>query len=437
MSRANYSISITVINFLLALLPGYLSVSSYIFLSLCLITKYKWAPVIFLNLCFLVLGNEDLFTGLSSFGNLKYLIIFIFIIQSIFYFPRSFINNNHFVYLVLLFFVIFTHSLFFSFFPLYSIIKIGFWFSFVMCFLIFFYKFNVDDKIKIFSSSYFVLLLVVIFSLILNFFPSIGYSLNGEGLQGITNQPQVFGAISGLFSLASLILFFKKNKYLLLFCFLMGVFGVYLSQSRTAFLALCISLFFLLIQVFWDKISLSKIKVFSKNSLKISISFLFIFPFFILFNFEYFIDFLNKRGEGGVTSVGESSRSFFIGRMLNNIDTYGLTGIGLGIPSDFNFSDMSYLPFIDLPISLPVEKGVFYIANIEELGFLFGGLVFLILFIMFKKRFIVNIYASIIVFIFSTNLAENTFFSVGGLGMLFWVFACMAMVYLRRESLIK
>lgn len=36
-----------------------------------------------------------------------------------------------------------------------------------------------------------------------------------------------------------------------------------------------------------------------------------------------------------------------------------------------------------------------------------------------------NIYAPIIFFVLACNIAENTFFSIGGLGMLFWVILCL------------
>jgi len=72
------AIFISLISFILAILPGGLAASSYIFLLICLIFRYKWSHIVFLNLCFLSLGNESLFTGLIEYGVLKYLVIFTF-----------------------------------------------------------------------------------------------------------------------------------------------------------------------------------------------------------------------------------------------------------------------------------------------------------------------------------------------------------------------
>lgn len=430
-------IIITLVNLSLACLPGTASILSYIFLLILLICRYKLAPLVFLNLGFLVLGNEALFTGLINFGSLKYIVIFTFFIQSILYFPRSFVNNIYFVLLSSAFVIIVIHSLFFSFYPTYSIIKISFWYYLVICFSAYFYKLGFEEKKNILMSCYCILMLVIIISLLLHFVPGIGYFVNGEGLQGITNQPQVFGSIAGLFSLISIMFFLNSKNYLFSFGFIFGLIGIYLSQARTAALAFFISFAFLLIQIIWDRYSLNNMNIYSRFSSRLSFFFIIFTPLLILFNYNYFANFINKRGESGFTSIDESSRAIFIERMLNNIDIYGLSGIGLGIPSNLNFSEMSYLPFLYLPISLPVEKGVFYIANIEELGFLFGGIIFLILFFIFKNGFIRNYYAPIIIFIFATNIAENTFFSVGGLGMLFWIFACMSIVFISKRDQIK
>lgn len=60
--------------------------------------------------------------------------------------------------------------------------------------------------------------------------------------------------------------------------------------------------------------------------------------------------------------------------MLRNIHEYGLTGIGLGIPSDLDsLLWVIYLSLLNLSISLPTEKGIFYVAIYEELGYLFGN----------------------------------------------------------------
>lgn len=414
---------------LLAMLPGGLAFLSYIFLSLCLIFNYNLAPFIFLNLCFLVLGNEALFIGLENYGIFKYLIILIFIVQSFAFFPKKIISNFYFFYFFLIFIVITLHSVFFSIYPLFSFLKILFWFLFVFSFLVFFYRQHNDNKKKILKLCYSILLIGVVASLFLNFIPSIGYFLNGTGLQGIYNQPQVFGSISGIFGLISIILFFNSKNYLYLFFLLLSVVSIYLSQARTAALALGLASTFLVLQIFFDRVFSNTNKMYSRFSLRFLFILIITLPLIIMWKLQEILNFINKRGEDGFSNISESSRAVLIQPMFENIKNYGFTGIGFGIPSDLNFSDMIYLPIIYLPISLPIEKGVFYIATIEEMGFLFGIIVYLLLFKIFKKHLLINWYSPIIVFIFAINLAENTFFSIGGLGMLFWVFACMSLSF--------
>ncbi|WP_441372929.1 O-antigen ligase family protein [Acinetobacter lwoffii] len=431
------AVFITLITLLFAILPSNLCFLSYVFLLLCLIFKYKLAPIVFLNLCFLVLGNEALFVGLDNFGFFKYLIIFIFVAQSLVFFPKKIINNFYFICFCCLFFIVFLHSIFFSYYPLFSILKIILWFLYVICFSIFFYKIDAVEKKLVLVSSYSVLVVVILLSLILHFIPPIGYFLNGVGLQGITNQPQVFGSISGIFAVISMMLFLKNKNYIYLAFLVLSTVAIYLSQARTAALAFVIAICFLILQVFYDRFFNKKDKIYSNYSLIFLVLFLIITPMMILLKLDKLIDFINKRGEAGITNLSDSSRSVLIDPMIKNIEIYGLTGIGFGVPSDLNFTDMIYLPVIYLPISLPTEKGVFYIANIEELGFLFGFITFLILFIIFKKNILINWYAPIIIFIFTANLAENTFFSIGGAGMLFWVFACISIAFVSKMDLAK
>ena len=431
------AIFISLISFILAILPGGLAASSYIFLLICLIFRYKWSHIVFLNLCFLSLGNESLFTGLIEYGVLKYLVIFTFFVKSIVFFSKKFINNFYFISFCCLLFVVFFHSIFFSFYPLFSILKITFWFLYVIFFAMFFYKMDFEEKKLALLSCYFVLLIAILLSLILHFIPSIGYSLNGVGLQGITNQPQVFGSISGIFALISIMLFLNSKKYFYLIFLFVALVAIYLSQARTAALAFVIAFCFLNLQIFYDRFFNNDKKVYSNFSLKISLLLIIIIPLLILWRFDEFINFINKRGESGVTKLADSSRAVLIEPMFKNIETYGLTGIGFGIPSDLNFADIIYLPFIYIPISLPTEKGVFYIATIEELGFVFGFISFSILLFIFKKNILINWYSPIIIFIFAANIAENTFFSIGGLGMLFWVFTCMSIAFVYKRDLSK
>ena len=418
---------------LFALLPGYLSILSYVVLSIFFVFNYKYAPVVFLILCFLVLANEELFKYISNYGVMKYFLVFIFLIQTLRRLKKEIINNYFILMLFVIFLLILFHSIFFSHYFIFSFLKLVLWFVFIFSFFIYFLNLRRDEKNTIFNGLLSVLVVSIFLSIPLFFIPSIGFSLNETGFQGITNQPQVFGSITGLLSISLLILLFKSNKLYLIFPLVISVLFLIFTQSRAAGLALLISIIILFAQVLFKK-TLGLSKIYSSKTNIYLFSSLLLIPFLVFLNLQYIINFINKRDSAGITSIKESSRGGLIERMNINISNFPLEGIGFGIPSDFNFNNGLYMPFFNIPISLPYEKGVFYIAHIEEMGFIFGIITFLIILLILFRRIKDNIYAPIIFFVLACNIAENTFFSIGGLGMLFWVMLCLSLSYKVRRS---
>lgn len=429
------SVLLSIIVFFLGLVPNSLSILAYVFISFVIIFKYQYSPVVLVLLCFVVLANDSLFLSVTNFGFFKYFIIFIFFIKGVFIKKVDLFSNKTFFKFQLIFCLIFIHSLFFSPYFGFSFLKLISWYIFVTSLILYFYNLSYVDKIIVFKGVTSSLLTGVIISTPLLFIPEIGMVVNNSGFQGVTNQPQVFGTIAGLSAIASLIFFLKNNNYIFLITFLFSLFLVYASQSRTAGLAFAIAFICLLFNIFYNNI-VDKKDFFSRKSFLYCFLLVLSAPF-ILLNFnEEIMAYINKREDAGLTTVSESSRGALIAEMSANINNYWAQGIGFGIPSDFDFSPAVYLPILDLPISLPVEKGVFYVAFIEEFGFLFGGIIFILLFSILFNKFFSNFYSPLILFVLGTNLAENTFFSIGGLGMLLWVFLCLS-IYLKGDFKVK
>ncbi len=410
-------VMISILAIALAMLPGFLSLSFYLFLFFLLIFKYSYSPIFFMLLGGVSIGNELLFSGVQQFSNLKYLLIILFFLISVSKIKKTFVLNKILFFLILILILIFTHSVFFSQILILSLLKLLSWFVFIFSLSIYFLNQTHDEKLHCILSLNKSMIVLLILSLPLLLIPEIGYLKNGQGFQGFSNQPQVFGSFVGALAILNLLLFFKKNKYLYILIFSISSVLIVLSQSRTAGLAFFLAILITLFMVFSSKIKSKANYFFSKKSLYYACFILLLAPLIVIMNMSYLSEYINKRGTDAIGADG-SSRSGLISNMMLNIDVYFLEGIGFGLPSNLDLTDASYLPIVGLPISVPIEKGVLYLAVFEELGLLFGFTVLILIFIISFHKIYRNSYFSLIVFVLGTNLAENTFFSIGGIGMM-------------------
>jgi hypothetical protein len=112
----------------------------------------------------------------------------------------------------------------------------------------------------------------------------------------------------------------------------------------------------------------------------------------------------------------EISRGRLFESMIQNIRENPFFGIGFGIASDIQSMEIVYDPIFNLPIQAPVEKGVMFVAIIEEVGVI-GFFLFCLWLKMIISQAIHNgaIYIFVIMLIFLLNLAEATLFSPGGM----------------------
>lgn len=133
--------------------------------------------------------------------------------------------------------------------------------------------------------------------------------------------------------------------------------------------------------------------------------------------------FLLKYGEKEDASLleqGMSTRQELIDTMKENIRQYPLSGIGFGVGSTpARRANVVRDPYLGIPLMATVEKGVMPIVIFEEFGIPLGVMVYFWfgLLVLCASRGGIVPFA---VFMTSllTNLAESSFFSPGGLGLL-------------------
>ena len=116
----------------------------------------------------------------------------------------------------------------------------------------------------------------------------------------------------------------------------------------------------------------------------------------------------------------EASRGALIDRMLENVREHPWTGIGFGIASYPEDMDVARDPVLGLPTGAAVEKGMVFLAVLEELG-IFGLLSVLAWLWMLVRRTARNAGMTALAVCLTAlfmNFGESVLFSPGGMGML-------------------
>lgn len=119
----------------------------------------------------------------------------------------------------------------------------------------------------------------------------------------------------------------------------------------------------------------------------------------------------------------ERSRGILIDASLNNFLRQPLTGAGFGIATIPSSMVITRDPVLGLPVSAPTEKGVTWVAMLEEIG-LIGTFVFVLLLIPVLRGALAN--RSATAFAVATTMlmtanGESALFSFGGLGLFMWI----------------
>jgi hypothetical protein len=378
---------------------------------------------------FFSLSNPELFSEFEYLYLIRYIVIFFAFIIS--FININIYNTNNFNYLRLskitiiisIFFII--HGILISNIPEISILK-GFLWGIVVITIINAWSSltpnQVDQQIKWFFGFF---SLFIMLSALMFFFPLIGYNNNGTGFQGILNQPQAFG-LTMLIIIYFYLLCFNKNKINLvrISFFLIAIVLLIESKSRTA---IALSLF--AVMAFLLSTAFNDMKAYKFQLIKFPVRIL--IPIFcislvgiFIYNSQIYYQLIEK-GSGvntGLIDLYINSRSMVIEPMLQNIENKFLTGIGFGIASNSDSSIIIRSSFFDVPIGAPIEKSLTPLAILEEIGIVGFFLYLIFLFVVLRCSISLGLMSFLFVGIFIlVNFTEAILFSIGGMGMIFWV----------------
>jgi hypothetical protein len=247
---------------------------------------------------------------------------------------------------------------------------------------------------------------------------NIGYATNGNGFQGIFNQPQVFGLVMATLAACIIGRLSQPVRYrwLDMFLLVLSLLLLLMSESRTAGFALVLALagtpiiFF----VFRGR----------GRSLLKSLASMSAILFVIWFSFsEQLTKFAFKRDNAvDISQTIEASRGILMFPMIANIVENPMSGIGFGVGSIPSERSVNRDNILGLPTGAPVEKGVLPLAVIEELGAPGFLAVALWLWMMFRRSYRAGFYPFLVLsLVLLMNLGEATFFATGSIGLFFLI----------------
>ena len=119
----------------------------------------------------------------------------------------------------------------------------------------------------------------------------------------------------------------------------------------------------------------------------------------------------------------EGSRGFLIQQQLENFKNSPLLGIGFGVPSDASLHQINTTGLLRLPTGAAVEKGFMPSAVLEETGIVGAILVLFLLGSIITPAYKwggISLFAMLVASLL-VNMGEMILFSVGGLGLYFWL----------------
>jgi len=397
---------------------------SYIFLAIFALTgRIQIIQALLLSWFFSMSNTEIIaYSDYKTIG--RYLIIIICAISALFRVSLKKIDK-FILYTIFLSAYFVFHSLIFSQIVNVSVLKSLNWLIVISTLSLTWYSFNENEREYTFKWIIKLLELIFIFSLPYLFLDS-GYQRTGDNFQGILSHPMVYGPTMSILGAIYLSQLFTKKElsFFLIFKISLIFLFVALSASRTAFFALTfVSIFSLLIVAFFSKYKVSSyFQIISSSRI---VLFLLVLCLLSILDYQFFnyLEFVITKGNAvDVSSFWEAynmSRGRLFEEMIENIQQYPLFGIGFGIASDSQSMRISYDPFFGLPIQAPVEKGIIFVAILEEVGI--TGFILFLLWIKGLVNRAINIGGMsvfIIITIFLLNMAEATLFSPGGMGLI-------------------
>ena len=398
---------------------SYLALAAYAFLG-----KQQVIQALVLSWFFTLINSNAPTAEYSSL--FRYVVIFS-AFTSI-YLKTNFVKQDFLSLYTIIFgiFVIF-HSIYISYFPSISILKITSWLIVMILLLKTWSELNTREHRDLQRWIIRFLLLIAFISLPTHFVREIGYIKNSFGFQGVLNHPQAFGATIAILCsiLVGELLLQKKPSWSIMIAILLSFFMIFLSQTRTAGLGLIFAIGFSL--VFFFILNFFKKQTYATTLRSYRFFLILFFSSLLLLIFYSEIvsaisNFISKGGRvdlEGIFEAYKKARAILFLPMIENISENFITGIGFGVASDPISMAVKRDPIFELPIQASVEKGILILMVLEELG-IFGFILFIIWVLLLFYRAVNNGIKALIVVssIFIINLGEATLFSPGGLGLL-------------------
>ncbi len=307
-----------------------------------------------------------------------------------------------------------------------SVLKVTSWTAVAATLLAAWGGLSPEDRDRTAAAIFAGLVAIMICSLPLLALPSVGYLRNGTGFQGVFSQPQSFGPTMALLGAWSGACMLAESRPRWGWVLLTGacLVLVVLSGARTGGLGMVFGLAAAALLV--PTLAGRPVRVMLPG---ITSRRLYLVAGLALTGVllsgsvltDRLAEYFNKRGED-VTGIGdayEQSRGALITDMMDNIREQPWTGIGFGIASRPHEMIVDREPVFGLPTSATIEKGVFPVALVEEVGVLGAAAVLAWIWMVVRRASRASVTALALV---STslllNMGENTFFSTGGLGLL-------------------
>lgn len=244
----------------------------------------------------------------------------------------------------------------------------------------------------------------------------LGYTVNNTGFAGMLNHPQVFGVYLVLLIVIELYgirINLGNVRWSVLTVAVAVIFSL-TTESRLSVISIFIILFIYTFMFFKLKIS---------HILALIITFF--LSLLVLDKIQAKIQtVLTKSGRATTTGFEalEESRGFLVSASLNNFKDNPLFGIGFQV-SNGKYGSYSMNIVRDstygLPIEALIEKGVFWSAILEEVGFV-GTFGFIIFVVSYYKKLPNQIGFIIIISFILIGFGESFFFSLGGIGAFAW-----------------
>lgn len=262
-------------------------------------------------------------------------------------------------------------------------------------------------------------------------FTSLGYLRNATGFQGVLNHPQAFAiflapAVAWL-ATRSVMRDAAVTRAERLLLWITPIL-LFLTQGRTGIAAIilaavCAGAIGLLFRSDW-RVQFARALMGYRRLLAISAG-LCGLALGSEVLYERTLAFMMKGSTG--TTVRESlavSRGALLERSLANFANQPWFGVGFGMPSDPSRFEIVRDPYLGLPVSGAVEKGTMPVAVLEEVGIV-GALIVVVMLVALlrpaARRRSVGPFMMAATAV-TVNIGESVFFSVGGMGLMMWLY---------------